>query len=75
MRLRPFLDYAQLELGWWVEISTTLPDCTYYFGPFESERTARSSQGGYIEDLEKEGATGIVAGVKKCQPRQLTIEA
>lgn len=75
MRLRSLLDYKQLELGWWLEISTALPECTYYFGPFESEGTAIASQTGYIEDLEDEGAKGIVVWVKKCQPPQLTIEA
>ncbi|MGB7060036.1 MAG: DUF1816 domain-containing protein [Geitlerinemataceae cyanobacterium] len=74
MRLRQFIPQEQLELGWWVEISTTAPHCTYYFGPFECETSARSSQHGYVEDLEGEGARGITVWVKKCQPRQLTLE-
>jgi Domain of unknown function (DUF1816) len=74
MRWQPFISQEQLELGWWVEISTTTPHCTYYFGPFECESSARSSQNGYIEDLEGEGAQGIAVWVKRCQPPQLTIE-
>lgn len=74
-RLGSFISQEQIELGWWVEIYTTTPHCTYYFGPFECESSARSSQNGYVEDLEGEGAQGIAVWVKKCQPRQLTIES
>lgn len=59
---------------WWVEISTVRPRCTYYFGPFESETAALADKDGYIEDLQAEGAEGIEACIKQCQPDILTQE-
>ncbi|NJL45557.1 MAG: DUF1816 domain-containing protein [Leptolyngbyaceae cyanobacterium SM2_3_12] len=60
--------------AWWVEIQTTLPACTYYFGPFDSEAEAQAMKGGYIEDLEQEGAQNIRSVVQHCSsPAQLTI--
>lgn len=60
-------------MAWWVEITTDSPSCTYYFGPFLNQQEALDSQGGYIEDLELEGATGIGVEVKRCKPKELTI--
>ncbi|WP_448563717.1 DUF1816 domain-containing protein [Trichothermofontia sp.] len=60
-------------LAWWIEITTELPHCTYYFGPFTSEQEARAEKRGYIEDLEQEGAQGIVVIIKRCKPDDLTI--
>ncbi|OLP16029.1 hypothetical protein BST81_23515 [Leptolyngbya sp. 'hensonii'] len=62
-----------LGLAWWVEVKTDKPRCTYYFGPFESAESAQSAQGGYVEDLEKEGAQGIAVDVKRCKPSSLTV--
>lgn len=59
---------------WWVEISTAVPLCTYYFGPFDSQKAARDSRTSYVNDLHQEKARGIVALVKQCQPDQLTID-
>jgi Domain of unknown function (DUF1816) len=64
----------QAELFWWVEISTSVPLCTYYFGPFESQNEARDSRTGYVEDLSQEEARGIIAVVKQCQPDHLTLD-
>ncbi|WP_035991123.1 DUF1816 domain-containing protein [Leptolyngbya sp. KIOST-1] len=59
---------------WWVEIKTSQPTCTYYFGPFDSESEAYAAKGGYIEDLEQEGAQNIQVNVQLCsRPEQLTI--
>lgn len=59
---------------WWVEIKTSSPRCTYYFGPFEAEQEAVEAKHGYIEDLEQEGAQDIQAAVMQCsKPQQLTI--
>lgn len=63
-----------LGWAWWVEVTTASPRCTYYFGPFLSADEAESAQGGYVEDLEQEGAQGITAVVKRCKPEALTIE-
>ncbi|HEY9846641.1 MAG TPA: DUF1816 domain-containing protein, partial [Candidatus Caenarcaniphilales bacterium] len=63
----------QPRLAWWLEVKTTQPRCTYYFGPFTSAKEAEQLQGGYLEDLDKEGAKGITAQAKWCQPAELTI--
>lgn len=61
------------SLAWWLEISTQQPQATYYFGPFSTAEEAQGSQGGYLEDLEQEGAQDITVQVKWCKPKQLTI--
>lgn len=63
----------QLGMAVWIEIVTESPRCTYYFGPFGSTAEAEEEQPGYIEDLRLEGATGIVALIKRCKPDDLTI--
>lgn len=63
-----------LHLSWWVEINTSVPLCTYYFGPFENQAEARDSRTGYVDDLYQEGARDIVATTKYCQPQKLTID-
>ncbi|GAC1461745.1 MAG: hypothetical protein NVS2B14_06350 [Chamaesiphon sp.] len=60
-------------LAWWIQIVTDNPQCTYYFGPFITRKGAESAKGGYIEDLQIEGAQGIEAIVKRCKPHNLTI--
>lgn len=57
---------------WWVEIMTTDPQCTYYFGPFSSALEARKAYPGYVEDLQGEGAQGITVTIKLCKPEILT---
>ncbi|HEY9748029.1 MAG TPA: DUF1816 domain-containing protein [Allocoleopsis sp.] len=64
---------TQKDFAWWVEVVTAQPKCTYYFGPFTSAEEAKRAEPGYVEDLEKEGSKGIVAQVKWCQPKELTI--
>ncbi|WP_250125115.1 DUF1816 domain-containing protein [Chroococcidiopsis sp. CCMEE 29] len=59
--------------AWWVEIATQSPRCTYYFGPFLSSKEAHAAKTGYIEDLEQEGAQGILVNVKRRKPNNLTI--
>jgi Domain of unknown function (DUF1816) len=58
---------------WWVEIVTDLPRCTYYFGPFDSDKEASSHTPGYLEDLEGEGAKRVSIRIQKCQPAEITI--
>ncbi|MBD2777294.1 DUF1816 domain-containing protein [Iningainema tapete] len=65
--------FHNFGLAWWVEIITQNPRCTYYFGPFLSEVDAKGAIKGYVEDLEQEGAQGIVINVKRCKPQALTI--
>ncbi|WP_066383281.1 MULTISPECIES: DUF1816 domain-containing protein [unclassified Anabaena] len=60
-------------LAWWIEIETQNPRCTYYFGPYLSSTEAKIEIKGYVEDLEAEGAQGIVVNVKRCKPDNLTI--
>lgn len=64
---------SAMNSAWWVEVSTTEPDCIYYFGPFDLEKEAEAACPGYLEDLAGEGAKGIVARVKRCTPHALTI--
>ncbi|WGV26128.1 DUF1816 domain-containing protein [Halotia branconii] len=65
--------FNSLGLAWWVEIVTQNPRCTYYFGPFLSSADAKVALKGYVEDLEAEGAQGIIVNVKRCKPGTLTI--
>ncbi|BFM39739.1 DUF1816 domain-containing protein [Synechocystis sp. LKSZ1] len=62
-----------LGLAHWVEIVTTTPRCTYYFGPFLSREEAETAQRGYLEDLQGEEAQGIAITIKRCKPQNLTI--
>lgn len=64
---------SRIGLAWWIEVTTDNPRCVYYFGPFSSKNAALTSQGGYVEDLEQEGATNIKVDVKRCKPSNLTI--
>lgn len=60
-------------IAWWVIIHTTIPNCTYYFGPFSTLEEAQNAQYGYIEDLSDEKAQGLKVSIKQCQPLTLTI--
>ncbi len=60
-------------MAWWVKIVTETPECTYFFGPFESSSEAQQNQSGYLEDLEQEGAQGIGVLILQDQPETLTI--
>ncbi len=72
--LRSVVDHRPTKLLWWVEVQTSVPRCTYYFGPFDYHAEAKASRAGYVEDLEGEGARDIVVLVKQCQPDVLTID-
>jgi Domain of unknown function (DUF1816) len=61
--------------AWWIEILTTQPNCTYYFGPFAGAREAEVASEGFVEDLEGEFAQDIKVKIDRhCQPDLLTIE-
>ena len=62
-------------LATWIEIVTTDPDCTYYFGPFMTAQDAEAEQKGYIEDLEREDSTLSQVTIKRCKPSELTISS
>ena len=63
-----------LGQAWWVEVLTTQPKCTYYFGPFAGVGEATVAMSGYVEDLQAESAQGIKTQVKRFKPDRLTIE-
>ncbi|WP_373545778.1 DUF1816 domain-containing protein [Chamaesiphon sp.] len=63
-----------LGKAWWVEVLTTQPRCTYYFGPFRGVELANRAVSGYVEDLESESAQGIKIQVKRFRPDRITIE-
>jgi hypothetical protein len=68
------LGWKKEEAPYWLEISTKVPKCTYYFGPFDSPVEAEALQSGYIEDLMEEKAEEIQVELKQCkQPPELTI--
>lgn len=58
---------------YWIEIKTQNPECTYYFGHFDSSLAAKFMQNGYIKDLIEEEAIVESVELKQCQPQQLTI--
>jgi len=64
----------QSKLPYWLKITTKVPKCTYYFGPFDSSAEAKSLQPGYIEDLMAEDAQGIHIELERVsQPESLTV--
>lgn len=63
-----------LRRSWWVKIKTRFPACIYYFGPFDTEKEAKLSQWGYIEDLFLEGAQEIDVAIEQTRPQYLTID-
>ena len=64
----------QKKQPYWLNITTKVPKCVYYFGPFDSPLEAKALQAGYIEDLMAEEAQGIHVELEQCpQPPALTI--
>ena len=61
--------------AWWIEVRTTEPACTYYFGPFDMEKEAELAKKGYLDDLEQEGSKVVAASILPLDepPQQLTI--
>lgn len=49
-----------LGLAWWVEVETSFPTCTHFFGPFLSHQEAEEALPGYVKDLKDEQASGII---------------
>lgn len=69
-----FIGFIQgLKTAVWVEVTTEIPRCIYYFGPFYTSSKAQSLCPGYVQDLESEGAIGIKFRIKRCNPDVLTI--
>lgn len=64
----------QRAKSWWVRITTTHPEYTYYFGPFERRAIAHQKLPGFVQDLQAENACIAYSGVEWCNPPQLTIE-
>ena len=44
-------DYDALEVDWWLQIESVIPECTCYFGPFFLKREAEISQYKYVKNL------------------------
>lgn len=64
----------QQKLPYWLKVTTKVPKCTYYFGPFDSPLEAKALQGGYIEDIMEEDAQGVhIELEQRTQPEDLTI--
>ncbi|MEM8640581.1 MAG: DUF1816 domain-containing protein [Cyanobacteria bacterium P01_G01_bin.54] len=60
--------------AYWVEVKTSVPAYTYYFGPFLTEQEALAARPGYVEDLTEEGAEGIETQIRQMRPTALTID-
>lgn len=68
-KLLSLLGIKKVETSpYWLKISTKVPKCIYYFGPFDSPLEAKALQAGYIEDLMKENAQGIHIELEQCPP-------
>ena len=67
--------YLNLESkAYWLKITSKVPHCIYYFGPFGSAEEAWSLQSGYIQDLLEEQARGIHVELEQRNcPEALTI--
>lgn len=64
----------QRKLPYWLKITTKVPKCTYYFGPFDSPLEAKALQAGYIEDIMEEDAQGIhIELEQRTTPEDLTV--
>ena len=72
-KILPWVRMPSQKMPWWIEISTEVPKCVYFFGPFDSLSEATLLQPGYIEDLKGENAQGISVEIKQCEPKELTI--
>ncbi|NJM74661.1 MAG: DUF1816 domain-containing protein [Acaryochloridaceae cyanobacterium RU_4_10] len=68
-------DAKTSELRWWLEVRTINPICIYFFGPFENQSEAESSQEGFFQDLESENAWVLYSDIKLYNPHRLTIDA
>lgn len=55
----------QQTLSWWVEIYTSVPQKSYYLGPFNSREEAKISRGAHVEALYHKEARDIVALIKQ----------
>lgn len=70
-----WFNFSSNDIPWWLEIETKIPQCIYYFGPFDSPQEAQNHQSGYIEDLINEKAEGISVKLKQIErPTLLTID-
>jgi Domain of unknown function (DUF1816) len=65
----------KLGMAFWIEVSTEVPRCIYYFGPFLSRSEADEAKPGFEQDLIEEGAFGIKSMVfQRSTPDLLTLE-
>jgi Domain of unknown function (DUF1816) len=62
-----------LGRAWWIEISTTLPNVTYYFGPFITSQEAELSIERYMASLQDKSSQSIRSTVKRCKPGELVV--
>jgi Domain of unknown function (DUF1816) len=63
----------KINADWWAIIITSDPHCTYYFRLFKTSEEVKNVYHGYVEDLDLEGARGIVVIIEHCQPNILII--
>ena len=57
----------KLGLAWWAKIDTSQPEVTYWFGPFLTKRSLKSTLPDFLEDLSSEGAGSISHELIRCK--------
>ena len=67
------LDALGFGSDWWIKVVTKAPECTYYFGPYDSKAEAEAEQFGFIEDLKGENAVIVSQEVLRTNPTEYTI--
>ena len=53
-------------LTWWAKIETSMPNATYWFGPFLTRRSLKGNLGTFLDDLSSEGAQSIRHNMIRC---------
>ena len=72
-KILPWVRMPSQNMPWWIIISTEVPQCIYFFGPFDSFSEANLLTSGFVEDLKGENAIGIRVEIQQCEPKELTI--
>ncbi|MGI0485796.1 DUF1816 domain-containing protein [Pantanalinema rosaneae CENA516] len=68
------LNLPRLGCGhWWVEATTSDPNCVYYFGPFPNSEEASDMCPDYVQALTKQGEQRINTVVKHYYPAELIL--
>ena len=56
-----------LGLAWWAKVETSVPNATYWFGPFLTRRSLKLNLSIFEEDLSVEGSDPIKHTLVRCR--------